>query len=245
MIKKKKFKTGTWITTYNPSALEIVTEYNFDWICIDIEHSPISFDQLSVLISIIQQSNIEAFVRVGKNDILEIKKTLDLGVNGIIVPMIKNEKDAINAVKYTRYPPIGNRSFGYSKANKYGINFDRYIKKSNKIKLLLQIEHVDAIKNLETILSVKNIDGTIIGPYDLSGSINQPGNLSSNKIKELIKKYEKISRKFNVPMGYHQVKIDHTQLRKIINKKYEYVCFGTDLEFLNHIFKETFKKIKK
>ena len=60
-----------------------------------------------------------------------------------------------------------------------------------------------------------------------------------------LKKYEKISRKFNVPMGYHQVKIDHTQLKKIINKKYEYVCFGTDLEFLNHIFKETFKKIKK
>ena len=110
--------------------------------------------------------------------------------------------------------------------------------------LILQIEHIDAINNLESILSVKNIDGTIIGPYDLSGSINQPGNLSSYKIRELIKKYEKVSRKFNIPMGYHQVKINNTQLRNIINKKYEYICFGTDLEFLNHILKETFKKIK-
>ena len=244
MKKKNKYKLGTWVTSFNPAALEIITNIKFDWICIDIEHSPITFDQLSVLISVIHKSNIEAFVRIGKNDILEIKKSLDLGADGIIVPMIRNDKNAKDAVKYTRYPPIGNRSFGYSKANRYGLNFDKYIKKSKKIKLLLQIEHIDAINNLESILSVKNIDGTIIGPYDLSGSINQPGNLSSYKIRELIKKYEKVSRKFNIPMGYHQVKINNTQLRNIINKKYEYICFGTDLEFLNHILKETFKKIK-
>ena len=244
MKKKNKFKLGTWITSYNPQALEIISDLKFDWIGIDMEHSPINFDQLSVLISIIQRSRIKAYVRVGNNEILEIKKTLDLGADGLIVPMIKNKEDAINAVKFTRYPPIGNRSFGYSKANKYGLNFKNYINKSKKIKLLLQIEHIDGINNLNSILSVKNIDGTIIGPYDLSGSINQPGNLNSKKMKKLIKIYEKISKKNRIPMGFHLVKINFNEIKNKIKNNYMYICVGTDLEFLATIYKNTFKKIK-
>jgi len=193
MKKKNKFKLGTWITSFNPPALEIISELKFDWICIDMEHSTINFDQLAILISIIQKSQIEAWVRVGKYELLQIKKSLDLGIDGIIIPMIKSEEEAKNAVKFSRYPPIGIRSYGYCKANKYGINFNQYLRKNKNLKVILQIEHVKAIENLEKILSVKNIDGTFIGPYDLSGSINEPGNLNSKKMRNLINIYEKIS----------------------------------------------------
>ena len=199
MKKKNKFKLGTWITSFNPPALEIISELKFDWICIDMEHSTINFDQLAILISIIQKSQIEAWVRVGNNELLQIKKSLDLGIDGIIIPMIKSEEEAKNAVKFSRYPPIGIRSYGYCKANKYGINFNQYLRKNKNLKVILQIEHVKAIENLEKILSVKNIDGTFIGPYDLSGSINEPGNLNSKKMRNLINIYEKISiRKKNL-----------------------------------------------
>ena len=216
--KKNRFKLGTWITSFNPSALEIISELKFDWICVDMEHSTINFDQLSILISIIQKSKIEAWVRVGNNELLEIKKSLDLGVDGIIIPMIKSEEEAKNAVKFSRYPPVGIRSYGYCKANKYGVKFNQYLKKNRNLKLILQIEHIEAIENLEKILSVKNIDGTFIGPYDLSGSINQPGNLNSKKMKKLINIYEKISIREKKPMGFHQVKINFNEINLKIKK---------------------------
>ena len=81
MKKKNKFKLGTWITSFNPPALEIISELKFDWICIDMEHSTINFDQLAILISIIQKSQIEAWVRVGNNELLQIKKSLFLRKN--------------------------------------------------------------------------------------------------------------------------------------------------------------------
>ena len=244
MKKKNKYKLGTWITSYNPSALEIISDANFDWICIDREHSTINFEQLSYLISVIQKANKEAWVRVGNNDLLEIKKTLDLGVEGIVIPMIKSVEDAKKAVKFSRYPPIGVRSFGYSKANKCGINFESYLTKNKKLKVILQIEHIEAIENLERILSVKGINATFIGPYDLSGSINTPGKLNSNKIKKLINTYENVSRKKKIPMGYHQVRIDLSEANRKIKKNYKYICVGTDLEFLNMSCKSTVKKLK-
>ncbi len=244
MKKKNKFKLGTWITSFNPSALEIISELKFDWICVDLEHSTINFEQLSILTSIIQKSKIEAWVRVGNNELLQIKKSLDLGVDGIIIPMIKSEEEAKNAVKFSRYPPVGIRSYGYCKANKYGINFNQYLKKNKNLKVILQIEHVTAIENLEKILSVKNIDGTFIGPYDLSGSINQPGNLNSKKMKKLINIYEKISIRKKKPMGFHQVKINFNELNLKIKKGYKYICIGTDLEFLGSAYRNTMKKFK-
>lgn len=244
MKKKNKFKLGTWITSFNPSALEIISELKFDWICVDMEHSTINFEQLSILTSIIQKSKIEAWVRVGNNELLQIKKSLDLGVDGIIIPMIKSEEEAKNAVKFSRYPPVGIRSYGYCKANKYGVNFNQYLKKNKNLKVILQIEHVAAIENLEKILSVKNIDGTFIGPYDLSGSINQPGNLNSKKMKKLINIYEKISIRKKKPMGFHQVKINFNELNFKIKKGYKYICIGTDLEFLGSAYRNTMKKFK-
>jgi len=244
MKKKNRFKLGTWITSFNPSALEIISDLEFDWICIDMEHSTINFDQLSILTSIIQKSKIEAWVRVGNNDSLQIKKCLDLGVDGIIIPMIKSEEDAKNAIKFSRYPPVGIRSYGYCKANKYGINFNKYLKRSKNLKVILQIEHFEAIENLEKILSVKNIDGTFIGPYDLSGSINQPGKLNSIKMRKMINMYEKISIGKRKPMGFHQVKINFTELNLKIKRGYKYICIGTDLEFLGNAYRDVMRKFK-
>lgn len=245
MKKKKKFKLGTWITSFNRDSLEIIASFKFDWIAVDLEHSTISFEQLSIMISIIQKTGTEAWVRVGKNDEYLIKKTLDLGPEGLIIPMIKNSVEAQKAIEHSKYPPHGKRSFGYCKANMFGIQFKKYITKSKKLKILLQIEHIDAINDLDKILTTKGISGTFIGPYDLSGSINDPGNFNSIKFKKLITKYEKISLKRNIPMGYHQVQIDQNKINEIVKKNYKYICIGTDIEFLINSYKNfinTFNK---
>ena len=170
--QSKKTNIGTWITTFNPSATDLMSYLGFKWLCIDMEHSTITFDQMSILISIIKKNNSIPFVRVGSNDQLQIKKALDSGAQGIIVPMVNTVADAKKALESTYYYPRGTRGVGLSAAANFGFSFEKYIKnESKKIQLILQIENIKGINNLEKILELKNISGTLIGPYDLSSSL--------------------------------------------------------------------------
>ena len=171
------YTIGSWITLAHISIVEVMADAGFDWLCIDIEHSIIDYNDVQLLILAIQSKNIKAFVRVGSNDKLIIKRVLDAGADGIIVPMINTKSEAIKAIEAVKYPPIGKRGVGLARAQKYGFGFDEYKDHiANEIKLIVQIEHVDAINNLEEILSLEHIDGSFIGPYDLSGSVGKPGN---------------------------------------------------------------------
>ena len=116
MKKKNKAKIGTWITTYNPSALDVISKCHFDWICIDMEHSSISLEQLENLLNVLDKNKSNSFVRVSDNNKTEIKKILDLGAKGIIVPMINTALEAKNAISYATYPPIGQRGFALARA---------------------------------------------------------------------------------------------------------------------------------
>lgn len=157
---------------------------------------------------------------------------MDLGAKGIIVPMINNEADAIKAVSYTYYPKKGQRGVGLSRAQGYGYNFKNYLKIANKIKLIFQIETVNAIHNLEKILKVKGFDGTMIGPYDLSGSLGKLGKFDTKEFKAAILRYEKISKKYNKFMGSHIAYPEVDSVKNLIRKKYKFIAVGTDMTLL-------------
>ena len=109
--------------------------------------------------------------------------------------MVNSRKDGQNAVDSIKYPPMGKLGVGLARAQGYGLGFEKYVKKSNaETKVIAQIEHIDAIKNLEEILSVDDIDGTFIGPYDLSGSMGKPGEYDDPDVEEVLKEYEDISK---------------------------------------------------
>ena len=131
--------------TNTPAGLDVISKSGFDFVCIDLEHSSISYEDLNSLLIILDKNKVDSFVRVSSNNKTEIKKALDLGAKGIIVPMINNEADAIKAVSYTYYPKKGQRGIGISRAQGYGYNFKNYLKIANKIKLIFQIETVNAI----------------------------------------------------------------------------------------------------
>tara|TARA_Y100000590_G_scaffold432312_1_gene548196 strand:- start:2536 stop:3270 length:735 start_codon:yes stop_codon:yes gene_type:complete len=240
----KKINIGSWITTYNPSATHLMSHLGFKWLCIDMEHSTINFDQMSELISTIKSNNSIPFVRVGSNNQLEIKKALDAGAQGIIAPMINTVAEAKNAIESTYYHPAGRRGVGLSKASDFGYSFDKYLKKeSKKIQLILQIENIKGINNLEKILELKNISGTLLGPYDLSASLGVIGKLENHLVKNAIKKYEKISNKKRIPMGIHIAYPEQNKIKLFRRKKYKYIASGTDMIFLGNSCKEFLKKI--
>ena len=242
--KQKKIEVGSWITTYNPSATHLMSSLGFKWLCIDMEHSTITFDQMEILIATIESNGSIPFVRVGANDQLYIKKALDAGAQGIIVPMINNVVEAKKAIESSYYNPKGKRGVGWARAHNFGYNFDQYLKnKSSKIKLILQIESITGIQNLEKILELKNISGTILGPYDLSASLGVIGKLENTLVKKAIKQYEKVSLKKKVPMGIHITDPNPSKIRSFYNKKYKLIASGTDMVFLGNSCKEFLKKV--
>ena len=240
----KKIKIGSWITTFNPSAVHLMSSLGFKWLCIDMEHSTITFDQMSVLISTIENNESIPFVRVGSNDKLHVKKALDAGAKGIIVPMVNTVKDAKKAIDCTYYYPRGKRGVGFSKASNFGYNFEKYVKiGSKKIQLILQIESIEAINNLDKILDLKNISGTLLGPYDLSSSLYVIGKLQNPLVKNAIRKYEKISNKKGVSMGIHIAQPDTSKIKRAYKKKYKFIASGIDMIFLGNSCREFLKKI--
>jgi 2-dehydro-3-deoxyglucarate aldolase len=243
-MKQKKVSIGSWVTLNHFSIVEIMAGAGFDWLCVDMEHSVIDYYEAQKLIATIQAKGLKAFVRVGENNTRIIKRVLDAGADGIIVPMVNSKEDAMKAINSVKYPPIGKRGVGLARAQGYGFDFENY--KNNKaenIKLIVQIEHVDAVNNLEDILSLEDIDGTFIGPYDLSGSMGKPGRYNDIDVKAVIKKYEITAKKYNKLIGYHVIEPDYKLVEEKIKSGYNFIAFSLDTLFLGTIARYQLKKI--
>lgn len=245
-IRNKEVTLGSWITIPNQAVVEIMATANFDWLTIDIEHSAIDMENIQNLIGFIQAKGIKALVRVYANDEVIIKRVLDAGADGVIVPMIKSKSDAQQLVNNVYYPPMGKRGVGLSRAQNYGIGFDSYQEKlKNDIIVIAQIEHIDAINNLEEILSVNEIDATLIGPYDLSASMNKPGKYDLPEVKEAIVKYDTICDRLNKPKGAHVISSDHNFTKEKMALGYSFLAFSLDFFFLGDKVREQMEILKK
>ncbi len=243
-LKNNKLTIGSWITIGNPSIVEIMATAGFEWLTIDMEHSAITLDIAQTLISTIQGKNMKALVRVGENNDLLIKRIMDAGADGIIVPMVNSAKDALKAVRAVKYPPLGERGVGLARAQKFGIGFEEYKKWLEEESVIIaQIEHIDAVENIDEIVSVDGIDGIIIGPYDLSGSLGIPGNFENKKMKEAIEKVENYCKVNSFPLGAHVIKPVHNECVQRIKEGYSFVAFSLDFLFLGEKCREEMKEI--
>ncbi|WP_445757920.1 HpcH/HpaI aldolase family protein [Polaribacter sp.] len=232
-LQKQDLSIGSWLTIPHQAIVEILSTAGFEWLAIDMEHSPISIETIMNLIGHIQGNNMQALVRVSKNEEVAIKRVLDAGADGVIVPMIRNKYEAKKAVNFVKYPPIGKRGVGLNRAQKYGTAFDTYQNwVKNHAVVIAQIEHIDAVNNLEEILSVDGIDGIIVGPYDLSASMGYPGKYDREDVQKALHKIDVITKKLNKPLGFHVVDSDHRKLLEKINKGYSFLAFSLDFFFL-------------
>jgi 2-dehydro-3-deoxyglucarate aldolase len=236
---------GSWITIGNPSIAEIMADAGFDWLCIDLEHTVTDYYEAQQLIMAIQGKGLKAFVRVGENNTRIIKRVLDAGADGIIVPLVNTANDAIRAVNSVKYPPLGTRGVGLSRAQGYGFDFENY--RDNKVKniiLIVQIEHIDGILNLDSILEIEGVDGTFIGPYDLSGSLGKPGDWENKEVKDALNLYEQKVKKYNKLSGYHVVDTNYQLVNDKIIKGYNFIAFGFDALFLGIKIRQELKFLK-
>ena len=242
----KKTSIGSWITINNSSIAEIMADAGFDWLCIDLEHTIIDYAETQQLIIAIQSKGLKAFVRVGENNARIIKRVLDAGADGIVVPSVNSALEAQRAVDAVKYPPEGKRGVGLARAQGYGFNFESYRDiKSKELTLIVQIEHINAIKELDSIIQTEGVDGTFIGPYDLSGSIGKPGEWDAPEIQKAISIYEKTAKKYKKLIGFHVTTPDYLLVEEKIEKGYNFIAFGFDAMFLGTMVRNQLKMIKK
>lgn len=245
-LKNKTLTIGSWITLGHPSIAEIMAKAGFDWLTVDMEHSAITLHQAQQLIQIISLSGVPPLVRVGHNEPNLIKRVMDAGAHGVIVPMVNSREEAERAVASVKYPPKGFRGVGLARAQAYGADFEGYRKwnESNSV-VIVQVEHIKAVENLEAILSVEGVDGFIIGPYDLSGSLGVPGQFDHPDVVAALTKVKDVAKAMDAVSGFHVIPPDPLEVRKKTDEGYRFIAYSLDILFLGNSCREGLQQIKK
>jgi 2-dehydro-3-deoxyglucarate aldolase/4-hydroxy-2-oxoheptanedioate aldolase len=187
-VSAGEFCTGIVVTLSDMTVSELAGDVGYDFTWIDMEHAPHTIDSAMAHIIALRGTDCAPFVRVPWNEHGIIKPILDIAPAGVIIPMVNSAEEAEAAVAACKYPPTGNRGCGVRRASRYGqIPFDEYLKISEKEPMvIIQIEHVEAVKNLDAILKVPGIDSICVGPCDLSGSMGKLNQLDDNEVCQVI-----------------------------------------------------------
>lgn len=200
---KRRVALGTIISFSDPAVSELAADAGFDFTWIDAEHAPFTIQEIHHHIMAVRGTPCAPFVRVPWNEHGIIKPILDLAPAGVIIPMVNTAEFARAAVAACRYPPTGNRGCGTRRAVGYGAKpFDAYLKEAEQDPLVIvQIEHIDAVRNLDEILKVPGLGSICIGPYDLSGSMGKLGQTSDPEVVQVIEEICGKTRRAGVMLG--------------------------------------------
>lgn len=240
-LRSGKTLIGSLLQIPLPEAAEIFVTAGYDWLFIDLEHSPMDArDALNILTAV--DSRVPCVVRVPWNDEASLKKVLDAGATGVIVPLVNTAEDAALAVGRCKYPPQGFRSVGITRAQRFDLEFDTYMKKANdEVAVIVQIEHVEAVRNIDSILDVPGIDGVFVGPFDLSGSMDKPGQINDPEVQAAIAQVVRACEKRDIALCAYA----HTPAyaRNYLQLGYRVIGLCTDFILLARAAKGALKEV--
>jgi 4-hydroxy-2-oxoheptanedioate aldolase len=186
-IKSGQQQIGLWCSLSHHFSVEVVAGAGFDWLLLDTEHSPNDIESVFTQLQAAAPYHSHPIVRVPWNDMVTIKRYLDIGAQTLLIPFIQNEEEAKRAVAYTRYPPYGVRGVaGTTRATRFGRVKDYARHAQDEICVLLQIENQAGLDNLEKIAAVEGVDGVFIGPADLHASLGYMGETNNPKVMPII-----------------------------------------------------------
>jgi 2-dehydro-3-deoxyglucarate aldolase len=241
-LLERQVTLGSWIQIGHPACAEVLARAGFDWACVDLEHGIIDLESTANLFRALGGYDCVPVARLPLNDPIWIHRVLDAGAGGLIIPMVKTAAEAEAAIREAKYPPRGGRGFGYSRANLYGADFDSYITSANdEIAMVMQIEHKDAIANLDAILQVEGVDGVFIGPLDLSGSMGITGQLDHPQMVAALESYRAACRAHKKSAGMHIVRPNDENVRRALDQGYTMLALGLDNVFMEQAARASLK----
>lgn len=241
-LKNGELLLGTMITLTTPETAEILAEAGFDWLFIDGEHSTFDASELQAVIGRVDNI-IPCLVRIPAAEEVYIKKALDVGAAGIIVPQVNSASIAEDIVRLCKLPPEGSRGVGLGRAYGYGFSFNDYVEKINEnITVIVQAEHIKALENIHEIADVKGIDAVLIGPYDLSASLGKMGEVNHPDVMKAIDHISDVCVAAKIPLGIFG--IDEKAVKPYIDKGFTLIIAGTDTLLLGNAGRNLVTQLK-
>ena len=247
-LKDGRTVIGSWISTASPIAAELMASTGFDFLTVDAEHSSIDLAQTQVLFQAMRAGNPDCapLVRMPGITYAETKRYLDSGAAGVIAPMVNSTAQAEELIRAVKYPPEGMRGVGFCRANGYGHRLREVMETANAESFVcVQIEHVDALKNIDAILAVQGIDAAMIGPYDLSASMGITGQFEHKDMVSAASMILDACRKHGVFPGIHVVQPDSAEVLRRANEGYRFVAYSLDITMLLNACVNGLEEIRK
>lgn len=233
-LKEGKPVVGTWLGLGSVTATRFLARAGFEYLTVDIEHNPIGIETAANQFAAIADAGGVALARVpaGKHD--HIKRVLDCGAHGVVVPMVNSRQEAEEAVAACLYPPIGNRSVGGSV---HALNFDTdpgtyYAKANDELLIVLQCEHIVAVNNFEDVFSVPGIDAVFVGPNDLAASMRSADGKppSPEAFKDALAKILACCKKLGIAAGIHTFSVEEAKMR--IADGWQFIAINSELRMM-------------
>ncbi|MBI3616089.1 MAG: 4-hydroxy-2-oxovalerate aldolase [Candidatus Omnitrophica bacterium] len=224
---------GAWTSLAHPSITEIFAACGVDFVGIDMEHSTITLEQAQQVMAASQAGQAACLPRVSSHNGEQIRRLLDSGADGIIVPNVSSAKEAIPLIEWCKYPPVGKRSYGIARAQGYGFQFEEYTRTWNERSvLLLQIESEQGAGRINELLQFDAVDGVMIGPYDMSGSLGIPGQLDHPLILEACRGVIDAARRHRKACGTQVVDPTEENVAAAFEAGYTFVVLASDIFIL-------------
>lgn len=225
LLKNSKV-IGTFVTLNSLEVVQILSNVGYDYLVIDYEHGAMGLETLGQQVLVAKGTNTTPIVRVPYNNVENIKKVLDAGAYGIMVPMIKTVDDVKKFIEYSNFPPIGIRGCGATRANNFYTKAEEYFEfEKTEILRIIQIETKEAVENIDEILSVDGVDVAFIGPYDLSYALGVPGDVQGPVVSKAIKEISEAGKRNNVKLG---IMSNNNQLESHMDLGFDFILLGLD-----------------
>jgi len=229
-LKRRDKLLGTMVTLPTAATAEILAGLGFDWLFVDGEHGPLETSELGAILQAVSR-DVACLVRVPEAAEVPIKKALDLGAAGIIVPQVNTAEQAADVVRFARYAPDGARGVGLARAHGYGMRFKEYVESANaEIAVVVQAEHARAVENIESIVRVPGVDAVLLGPYDLAASLGKMGQVDDPVVVAAIRRVTEACTAAGMPLGYFGVTA--AAVKPYVERGYTLIVAGVDTLFL-------------
>jgi 4-hydroxy-2-oxoheptanedioate aldolase len=233
-LRQGQTSIGTWLSLGSILAARFMARAGFDWLTVDIEHTCVDWETATHMFAAIAEAGCVPLGRVPMNRLDHIKRVLDNGAYGIVVPMVNSRKEAEEAVAAAKYPPQGVRSVG---GNVHALNFDatasEYYEHANEeILVVLQCEHIEAVRRADEIFSVPGIDAIFVGPNDLAWSMRSADGRppSSEAFEQALSEILAACRRHGVAAGLHCMSVREAQSR--IAQGWQFVAISSELRMM-------------
>lgn len=200
-LKHRQRLIGTMVSLPGAASAEVLAGLGFDWLFIDAEHGAFDTGGLAAILRAVSHKTA-CLVRVAEAAETSIKKALDLGAHGVIVPQVNTPELAADVVRWARYAPEGSRGVGFGRAQGYGVTLCDYLASANReIAVIVQAEHAQAVEHIDAIVRVPGIDAVLLGPYDLSASLGKMGQLDDPAVVVAIDRVIAACQAAGMPIG--------------------------------------------